>query len=158
MKKLMSLLLVLGMCLGLTGCGGDSDTNKGNDNTQTDQGGKTEQPTPDRVSEIFKLEAETTSDGVEMIVAKENGTKKFSMYKSIPAELDAMSKALGISEGTVVYHADGTDSETYLVQNNTVFVTMSNATAESMKENMDAYLKEKDITFDQVEKALKDFK
>ena len=93
-----------------------------------------------------------------MIVAKENGTKKFSMYKSIPAELDAMSKALGISEGTVVYHADGTDSETYLVQNNTVFVTMSNATAESMKENMDAYLKEKDITFDQVEKALKDFK
>ena len=26
MKKLMSLLLVLGMCLGLTGCGGDSDT------------------------------------------------------------------------------------------------------------------------------------
>ena len=160
MKKILNLFLVLGLCFSLVGCSGSDDSNKESDKESTTEEKKEDETTAksdyDLVSEKLTLETNTADDGTVFAVAKDGDTKKFSMYKSITDENKDFAAALGISVGSTIYHVNGDDSETYLVDSDTVFVTATDATAESMKNSMDSYLKEKGLTFDQIKNALND--
>lgn len=52
MKKILSLLLVLGLCFGLTGCGGDSEDDKADSKTH---------------NELTSLEGKTLTDSIKKI-------------------------------------------------------------------------------------------
>ena len=160
MKKILNLLLVLGLCFSFVGCSGSDDSNKESGKENTTEEKKDDKTTAksdyELVSEKLTLELYTADDGTVFAVAKDGDTKKFSMYKSITDENKDFAAALGISVGSILYHVNGDDSETYLVDSDTVFVTVTDATAESMKNSMDSYLKEKGLTFDQIKNALND--
>lgn len=152
MKKLLCAMLCFGLCFGLTGCGGDSketDTNKPVQQEESDL---------DKVKKVFSLGTETTNNGSKLNIAKDGDKVKFKMYMSIAGDDKAMADAIGAKDNEIIYCVNGDDSETYLVNLNKVLVTFTDATAESMKENMDKYLSEKGLTLNQVKNALKEFK
>lgn len=161
MKKILSLFLVLGLCFSLAGCGESNDSDKELNSEKTSEKKENEKATKsdyDLVSEKLTLELYTADDGTKFAIAKDEGTKKFSMYKSITEESKTVADAFGIKEGSLLYHVNGDDSEVYLIDSNVVFVTFVDATAETMKSNMDLYLNEKGLTIGQIKNALNDVK
>ena len=155
MKKVLSLLLVLGLCFGLTGCGGN-DSNSGSDsNKKTEQKKETDF---EIVSKVFTLEKYTADSGTVMSLAKDGDAVKFKMYMELSDSDKKVASAMGIEQYEIVYCVNGTDSETYLVNLNKTFVTFTDATAETMKADMDKYLSEKGLTIDQIKNALKEVK
>lgn len=151
MKKLLSLFMVVSLLL--MGCGGNEEPKKEKPVEKEKEKTKTDL---EIVSEVFTLETETGTTGTIMGIAKDGDTVKFKMYVEISGEEAQMAEALGISNGDLIYSVDGNDSETYLVDLNMVFVTASNADAETMKKNMDDYLSGKNITLDQLTKAMEE--
>ena len=89
-------------------------------------------------------------------MAKNDDGVKFKVYITLGDQEASVVEAFGVGVGTLIYCASGDDSETYIVDNDTVLVTFSDATNESMKEDMENYLSGKGLTLDQVKNALKE--
>lgn len=150
MKKLFCLLICLGL---VAGCSGESEKDTSKKDAKTEQKETKKESDLDIANKIFTFETEDV-DGTIMGIAKDNGVKNFSMYISFNEQDKEIADALGITKGEMIYHLNGDDSETYLITTNQVFVTMTDATSESMAENMNKYLKEKGITLDQLKNAM----
>lgn len=148
MKKLFTALICATLLLSVGGCGS-------NDATSPKSEEQTKESDLDIISNIFTLEKDD-KNGTVLGLAKDGDQTKFKIYITINDSEKELATAMGIDIGTLIYSKDGTDSETYIVDNDTVFVTTSNETAESMKNDMEAYLKEKNISLDQLRKALKE--
>ena len=156
MKKLLSILLALGLCSGLTACGNNNSNadNPSNENEQQEE--VNEKSDLEAVKEVFTLETETNSYGSTLGLAKNDDGVKFKVYITLGDQEASVVEAFGVGVGTLIYCVNGDDSETYIVDNDTVLVTFSDATNESMKEDMENYLSGKGLTLDQVKNALKE--
>lgn len=150
MKKVLKALFVLGLCVGLTACGSDENKDSGSANNDSTE-------TSNKVKEVLTFET-YEENGYGMVAAKDNGTTRFFMYQSIPDDQVELTAMMGIKEGTIVYCVDGSEKETYFVNENEILVTNSGATVDSMKANMDAYLSEKGMTLDQINEAFDEYK
>lgn len=83
--------------------------------------------------------------------------KLLSILLALGLDQEALvAEAFGAGVGTLIYSASGDDSETYIVDNDTVLMTFSDATNESMKEDMENYLSSKGLTLDQIKNALQE--
>lgn len=148
MKKVLCFFMAFGLCFGLTGCGSNEDKKE---ETKTE----VKESDLDKVSKIFTFDT-SEANGTKTGIAKEGDTIKFKIYITIGDQEKQMAEALKVTPGYMLYFVDGLDTEVYQIENNLVYLSSTKATGDSMKANMDAYLSEKGITFDQLKNAMKE--
>lgn len=146
MKKLFKALLCVAI---LTACSSTSSNNE-NGGSQQEEPEKTDL---EIVSEVFTLETEKTQYDSIQGVAKDGDVVKFVTYISLNGLDLSVAKMFDITP-MLFFQLDDIGNELYNVDKEELQTTYSNATTESMKVEMDNYLKEKGLTIEQVRNAM----